>query len=111
MPQQMSLDLFGVDQPPPILASANEEQLTLDLNQPIDLPGYLEEWNTDNGFEATELPEPTTYTPGSWDKVEILAQRLAKGQQLWHPDDAERTRKSQAVYDAFRSMELIADED
>ena len=41
--------------------------------------------------EAEFVPEPThqptTVYPSTWDKVEVLAQRLEQGQSLWHPDD------------------------
>ncbi len=33
------------------------------------------------------LPEPTTATPGSPEKVAVLEQRAASGQALWHPAD------------------------
>lgn len=110
MATQMGLDLFG-DTSSPVVSPSQEEQMTLGLHDPSDLRGYVTEHATDDGFEATELPEPTKYEPGTWSKVEALAERLAKGQQLWHPEDAKRSRASQIVLEAFHELELITDED
>jgi hypothetical protein len=35
------------------------------------------------------MPRPTPYPPGSPEKVEILAERFARGEFLFHPDDAK----------------------
>lgn len=40
-----------------------------------------------NGFEQRPLSRPTHHAPCSVDKVDLLAQRLARGEELWHPDD------------------------
>ena len=37
-------------------------------------------------FDETE-PEPTDAMPGSWEKLQVLIERAANGQELWHPDD------------------------
>jgi hypothetical protein len=42
-----------------------------------------------NGFEAEQLPAPTSAEPGTPEKIEVLASRLAGGQHLWNDDDAE----------------------
>ena len=42
-------------------------------------------------FEPPEVEQtdfsPTTAMPGTSDKLEILAQRIARGLPLWHPSD------------------------
>jgi hypothetical protein len=34
------------------------------------------------------LPTPTTAPPGSAAKLAVLRERAARGERLWHPDDA-----------------------
>lgn len=42
------------------------------------------------GYDAGRpLPRPTTARPGTPEKVQVLSDRLAAGEQLWHPDDAQ----------------------
>ena len=42
----------------------------------------------DEDFIPHSLPmEPSFALPGSWEKVEILAQRVDRGEELWHPKD------------------------
>lgn len=41
------------------------------------------------GWEPSRrLPEPTDALPGTPEKVAVLTKRLAAGQLLWHPLDA-----------------------
>jgi hypothetical protein len=40
-----------------------------------------------NGYQQLPLPRPTHHAPCSVDKVDLLAQRLARGEDLWHPED------------------------
>lgn len=40
------------------------------------------------GIYAGTMPEPTTAPPGTPEKEQVLAERAARGQNLWHPDDA-----------------------
>lgn len=32
---------------------------------------------------------PTNAMPGSQEKIEVLARRIERGEELWHPDDVE----------------------
>lgn len=41
----------------------------------------------DEDYVPVHQAEPTQAVPGSAAKVEVLRQRLAAGQPLWHPDD------------------------
>ncbi len=44
------------------------------------------------GFGDTRLPaEPTAAAPGSVEKIRVLMERVANGQELFHPDDAVLT--------------------
>ncbi|MGN6545456.1 MAG: hypothetical protein ACTHK7_10450 [Aureliella sp.] len=38
-------------------------------------------------IDARELPEPTSYPPGSAGKIAELERRAALGLELWHPKD------------------------
>lgn len=35
------------------------------------------------------LPSPTDALPGTEEKLQVMIERAAKGQHLWHPDDAK----------------------
>lgn len=85
---------------PPKRVAPVEEQMTLDLNEPDALLDYVDEWNSDHGFEATVVPQPTAFEPGSPGKVEVLVERLRLGHQLWHAEDARRSRGAQLIFDA-----------
>lgn len=56
------------------------------------IPKNLFEWsdlfNDDLGFEPISLGAPTDSAPGSPEKIAAIDERLARGQSLWHPDDA-----------------------
>ena len=41
-----------------------------------------------NGHRNGTLPLPTTARPGTREKLEVLADRAARGERLWHPADA-----------------------
>lgn len=62
-------------------------QLSFGFGEANEFLGYLATSKTDDGFEPTKEPSPTTAEPGSWEKVEVLAQRLASGEKLWHEGD------------------------
>lgn len=36
---------------------------------------------------TTDTRQPTRARPGSLEKIEILRERLEKGEELWHPQD------------------------
>ena len=57
------------------------------MTVPKNLQEWLAKYVDDWGFEAFEVPKPTTAAPGSWEKVVELTERLARGQMLWHPQD------------------------
>ena len=51
---------------------------------------------TQNGFNfiPSTFPEPTDASPGSLKKLNVLAERLRNGVELWHPlDRQERENK------------------
>lgn len=50
------------------------------------------------------LPRPTKAAPGTEEKIRVLAQRFARGQQLWHPNDEDcHDRVSVITSSAWRS--------
>lgn len=49
----------------------------------------MDEAKYNTNYESTlTLPEPTWYRPGSNEKIEVLKQRFANRQHLFHPMDA-----------------------
>ncbi len=83
-----------------------ESQLGIGFDEHQEFLDYLGANKTDDGFEPTRVPEATDAAPGTWSKVEVLAARLAAGEELWHPDDKpiDLTKKLEAS-----SLEDIAD--
>lgn len=41
----------------------------------------------EDDYEPTRLPEPTAARPGSYEKIEIMRQRVLNDEWLHHPDD------------------------
>lgn len=41
-------------------------------------------------FEPSQADQPTDHFPGSREKLRIMQLRFASGQELFHPEDAER---------------------
>ncbi len=56
-----------------------------DIYRPLNKYGVL---GTGHGPTPTELPEPTTFLPGTAEKIAVLAARVAAGLALHHPADA-----------------------
>ena len=50
--------------------------------------GHLLSRGHDYDFEPIRKPEPTDAAPGSLEKLEVLARRLMRGEELYHEDDA-----------------------
>jgi hypothetical protein len=50
----------------------------------------IECYQHDLDFEAHSEPAPTGAKPGSLEKIQVMCQRLANGEELHHPND-ERT--------------------
>jgi len=42
---------------------------------------------TELGYKAKEPAESTNAQPGTRDKVELMAERMASGEELWHVGD------------------------
>ncbi len=46
-------------------------------------------WANGRGYNRVgRLPTPTTAMPGTEEKIKVLAERWARGEALFHPDDA-----------------------
>ena len=58
-----------------------------EISQMVGIRIYLDAHKSEEGFEPRGLPEPTQARPGSREKVAILAARLEKGVDLYHPLD------------------------
>lgn len=66
---------------------------------------------------GSRTPQPTTALPGTPEKVEVLAQRFARGESLHHPDDArfdgpldpELRRLIDAQKETMRGNKLVRD--
>ena len=43
----------------------------------------------DAGWEPPRESEPTNALPGSEEKIEVMAERLRRGETLLHPDDVK----------------------
>jgi len=68
-------------------------QLEFGLEEAGNLNSYIDAFNTDDGYEPQANPVPTDHKPGSWCKVEVLADRLENAEELWHDSDAKLPRK------------------
>lgn len=68
-------------------------QLVFGLEEAGNLNSYIDAFNTDDGYEPQANPVPTDHKPGSWSKVEVLADRLENAEDLWHDNDAKLPRK------------------
>ena len=62
-------------------------QLSFGFGEAEEFLTYLAVSKTDDGFEPSKEPDPTDAEPGSWEKVEVLASRLANGEILWSDGD------------------------
>ena len=49
--------------------------------------GHLLSRGHDYDFEPIAKPEPTDAAPGSLEKLEVLARRLLRGEELYHEED------------------------
>ena len=49
---------------------------------------YLQRGSGAGNRKVKPAPFPTNALPGSLEKILVLTQRAALGQELWHPDDA-----------------------
>ena len=49
--------------------------------------GHLLSRGHDYDFEPIAKPEPTDAAPGSLEKLEVLARRLMRGEELYHEED------------------------
>lgn len=57
----------------------------------------------DEDFVPWRQSTPTDARPGSPEKIEVLRQRVLRGEPLFHPRDAQVLAHVNTCYDAFRS--------
>ena len=62
-------------------------------------------------FKSKPTPEsPTKHSPGTPEKIAILAERFARGESLWHPEDADMGRiplDAERIRDALLLREKV----
>ena len=59
------------------------------LRKPSNVFEAIMRLGHDEDFTPATEAEPTKHVPGSLAKIEVLDQRVARGQPLWHPDDKQ----------------------
>ena len=59
------------------------------LRKPSNVFEAIMRLGHDEDFTPATDAEPTTHVPGSLKKIEVLAERVRRGQPLWHPDDKQ----------------------
>lgn len=57
---------------------------------------YIRRQHTCQGYEPPRTGEPTSAPPGSRAKFRILAERVLRGETLFHPDDARTYNENPA---------------
>jgi hypothetical protein len=68
------------------------------IRRTIKQHGWPGDWQPESIFATAEIgyeckhrvrpaSRATSLQPGSWGKVEVLAARMAAGEELWHPED------------------------
>jgi len=62
-------------------------QLELGIQDVRNIFDHLDITSTDEGFSPMNEATPTTYQPGSTEKIDILAKRLEDSESLFHPED------------------------
>jgi hypothetical protein len=79
------------------------KQAEFALASPKNLQEHVSASGKDDGFEPQKCCSPTRHAPGTWEKVEVLAQRLRDCQPLWHDSDAKLERPL-TEYDILTGM-------
>lgn len=69
------------------MGNLSNELPSFGFQEPANLFAYVEAFSHDEGFEPKTSPQPTSFPPGSREKVNVLAQRVLDNEQLWHEDD------------------------
>ncbi|MDM4014619.1 hypothetical protein [Roseiconus lacunae] len=64
-------------------------QNTLPFADPANVLEHIALFGSDLSYHPRKTPVPTDHEPGTLHRVEIYAQRLAAGEDLWHPDDKQ----------------------
>ena len=98
-------------EPPDLLDDADlccavrqQMELLPPVIRPTDLRDHDELLTAE--YEPKPASQPTDAQPGSHEKIELLRQRVANGEHLWHPLD--RTQYSRDIrQDCTRLWELV----
>ena len=62
-------------------------------------------------FIPSPASSPTSAMPGSKEKIGVLAERMANGEELWHPDDATWIKQAQEAASALEARILGMEDD
>lgn len=57
------------------------------MSRPVTIFEALDELGHDEDFEPRAAGEPTAARAGTKAKLEVLAERVRRGEDLWHPGD------------------------
>lgn len=72
----------------------------LPFADPRNLLEHIAAFGQDHNFAPRKKPQPTDLEPGP-DRVEVLAQRILNGEDLWHPDDPVIDLETLASFSRF----------
>lgn len=73
---------------------------TLPFADPDNLIAHITAFGNDHSYSPRKEPTPTDTDPGP-DRVEVYAQRLLRGEDLWHDDDPVIDMESMASMSRF----------
>jgi len=66
---------------------------------------------TNCGIEYDHIPtppeKPTSAEPGSMDKINVIIERLSKGQELHHPGDNQQTCSYEIQWEAKQTCAIL----
>lgn len=57
------------------------------MTKPYTIFDEIESKGHDEDFQPVETKIATGHAPGSWGKIATLAERVARGESLWHESD------------------------
>ena len=73
-----------------------ENQSSLSFADPSNVLQHIEAFGQDHNFMPRREPKPTHLDPGP-DRVEVLAQRILDGEELWHRDDKQMELRKDGI--------------
>ena len=74
----------------------------------LNLFDTIEFYQHDIDFEPHNEATPTGANPGSSEKIKVMCERLANGQELHHPNDNQTCATMEAQHEMAATMILLA---